>query len=168
MRTHRSSSQDYSENVKQVTPPLWVFKTRKYCHHDKKLAVFLSYLYLFSLQKHRKWEGSHFCLTFICSTLDAWFFLSFHFSSVQFSSAAQSCPNLYNPMNHSTPGIPVHYQLPEFTQTRPSSQWCHPAISSCLGGLHRTVQYQLLQHLAFFTVQLSHPYMSTEKNHSLD
>ena len=34
-------------------------------------------------------------------------------------------------MNHSTPGLPVHYQLPEFTQTHvPSSQWCHPAISS--------------------------------------
>ena len=34
-------------------------------------------------------------------------------------------------MNHSTPGLPVHHQLPEFTQTqRPSSQWCHPAISS--------------------------------------
>ena len=34
-------------------------------------------------------------------------------------------------MNCSTPGLPVHHQLPEFTQTqRPSSQWCHPAISS--------------------------------------
>ena len=33
-------------------------------------------------------------------------------------------------MNCSMPGLPVHYQLPEFTQTHPSSQWCHPAISS--------------------------------------
>ena len=32
-------------------------------------------------------------------------------------SVAQSCPTLYNPMNHSTPGLPVHHQLPEFTQT---------------------------------------------------
>ena len=39
------------------------------------------------------------------------------FSSVQFSSAAQSCPTLCDPMNHSTPGLPVHHQLPEFTQT---------------------------------------------------
>ena len=38
-------------------------------------------------------------------------------SSVQFSSVAQSCPTLCNPMNHSTPGLPVHHQLPEFTQT---------------------------------------------------
>ena len=38
-------------------------------------------------------------------------------SSVQFSSVTQSCPTLCNPMNHSTPGLPVHHQLPEFTQT---------------------------------------------------
>ena len=38
-------------------------------------------------------------------------------SSVQFSSVAQSCPNLFDPMNCSTPGLPVHHQLPEFTQT---------------------------------------------------
>ena len=36
----------------------------------------------------------------------------------QFSSVAQSCPTLCNPMNRSTPGLPVHHQLPEFTQTR--------------------------------------------------
>ena len=35
--------------------------------------------------------------------------------SVQFSSVAQSCPTLCNPMNCSTPGLPVHHQLPEFT-----------------------------------------------------
>ena len=34
-----------------------------------------------------------------------------------FSSVAQSCPTLCDPMNHSTPGLPVHHQLPEFTQT---------------------------------------------------
>ena len=35
----------------------------------------------------------------------------------QFSSVAQSCPTLCNPMNRSTPGLPVHHQPPEFTQT---------------------------------------------------
>ena len=35
----------------------------------------------------------------------------------QFSSVAQSCSTLYEPMNRSTPGLPVHHQLPEFTQT---------------------------------------------------
>ena len=38
--------------------------------------------------------------------------------SVRFSSVAQSCPTLYDPMNHSMPGLPVHHQLPESTQTR--------------------------------------------------
>ena len=38
-------------------------------------------------------------------------------SSVQFSSVTQSCPTLRDPMNRSTPGLPVHHQLPEFTQT---------------------------------------------------
>ena len=39
------------------------------------------------------------------------------FSSVQFSSVTQSCPTLCYPMNRSRPGLPVHHQLPEFTQT---------------------------------------------------
>ena len=49
-----------------------------------------------------------FCITQLCiiSTL-----------SVQFSSVSQSCPTLRDPLNHSTPGLPVHHQLPEFTQT---------------------------------------------------
>ena len=37
--------------------------------------------------------------------------------SVQFSSVAQSCPTLCDPMNHSTPGLPVHHQQLESTQT---------------------------------------------------
>ena len=37
--------------------------------------------------------------------------------SVQFSSVAQLCPTLCDPMNCSMPGLPVHHQLPEFTQT---------------------------------------------------
>ena len=53
-------------------------------------------------------------------------------SSVQFSSVAQSCPTLCDPMNCSTPGLPVHHQLPEFTQTHVHrvSDAIHPAISS--------------------------------------
>ena len=52
-------------------------------------------------------------------------------ASVQFSSVAQSCPTLCDPKNRSTPGLPIHHHLPEFTQTQhPSSPWCHPPISS--------------------------------------
>ena len=39
------------------------------------------------------------------------------YASVQFSLVAQSCPTLCDPMNCSMPGLPVHHQLPEFTQT---------------------------------------------------
>ena len=38
-------------------------------------------------------------------------------ASVQFSSVSQSCPTLCDPMNRTTPGLPVHHQLSEFTQT---------------------------------------------------
>ena len=41
----------------------------------------------------------------------------FFVRSSQFISVAQSCPTLFHPMNLSTPGLPVHHQLPEFTQT---------------------------------------------------
>ena len=46
--------------------------------------------------------------------------------SVQFSSVTQSCPTLCDPMNLSTPGLPVHHQLPEFTQTH--VHWVSDAI----------------------------------------
>ena len=47
-------------------------------------------------------------------------------SSVQFGSVAQSCLTLCDPMNCSTPGLPVHHQLPEFTQTH--VHWVSDAI----------------------------------------
>ena len=43
-----------------------------------------------------------------------------------FTSVAQSCPTLCDPMNRSTPGLPVHHQLPEFTQTH--VRWVGDAI----------------------------------------
>ena len=49
-------------------------------------------------------------------------------TSVHFSSVAQSCPTLCNPMNCSTPGLPVHHQLPEFTQTH--VHWLDDAIQA--------------------------------------
>ena len=45
---------------------------------------------------------------------------------ITFSSVAQSCPTLRDPMDHSTPGFPVHHQLPEFTQTH--VHWVGDAI----------------------------------------
>ena len=46
---------------------------------------------------------------------------------LQFNSVAQSCPRLCDPMNRSTPGLPVHHH----SNTCPLSQWHHPTISSC-------------------------------------
>ena len=53
---------------------------------------------------------------------------------IQFSSVSQSCPTLCDPMNHSTSGLPVHHQLPEFTQShidrvRDAIQPSHPLLS---------------------------------------
>ena len=47
-------------------------------------------------------------------------------SSVQFSSVAQSCPAFCDPMNRSTPGLPVYHQLLEFTQTH--VHWVSDAV----------------------------------------
>ena len=52
----------------------------------------------------------------------------------QFSSVAQSCPTLCDPVNHSTPGLPVHHQLPEFTEAHlhwvgDAIQPSHPLLS---------------------------------------
>ena len=152
-------------------------------------------------------------------------------SSVQFSSVAQSCPTLCHPMNHSTPGLPVHQQIPEFTQTHvhrvgdaiqpshplsspsppapnPSQhqslfQWVNSSHeqpkywsfsfsinpSKEIPGLisfrmdwldllavqgtpksllqHHSSKASILWHSAFFTVQLSHPYMTTGKTIAL-
>ena len=57
-----------------------------------------------------------------------------HRTVVQFSSVAQSCPTLCDPMTHSTPGLPVHHQLLEFTQTHvhwvsDAIQTAHPLLS---------------------------------------
>ena len=156
-------------------------------------------------------------------------FFSMQMISEQFSSVAQLCLNLCDPMNHSTPGLPVHHQLPESTQTHvhcvgDATQPSHPLLSpspafnlSQHQGLFKRVssshqvakvlefqlQHQSFQHpglisfrmdwldllavqgtlknllqhhsskasilrySAFFTVQLSHPYMTTGKTIAL-
>ena len=150
--------------------------------------------------------------------------------SVQFSSVAQSCPTLCNPMNRSTPGLPVHHQLLEFIQThvhRVSDAishliLCHPlllplippsikvfsnestrrmrrpkywsfsfsispsnkhpglmsfriewldllAVQGTLKSLlqHHSSKASIFRCSAFFTVQLSHSYMTTGKTIAL-
>ena len=55
-------------------------------------------------------------------------YFSFSLSQFQFSSVAQSCLTLCDPMNHSTPGLPVHHTTPEVPC--PLCWWYHPTISS--------------------------------------
>ena len=76
-----------------------------------------SYLHL--LPHSPKVCSLHLCL-FCClayRVIVTIFLNSIYMHSVQFSSVTQSCPTLPDPMNRSTPGLPVHHQLPEFTQT---------------------------------------------------
>ena len=68
--------------------------------------------------------------------------------SIQFGSVAQSCPTLWDPMDCSMPGFPLHHQLP-------SSWWCHPTISSsvipfssCFQSFPASGSFQMSQ---FFT-----------------
>ena len=144
---------------------------------------------------------------------------------IQFSSVAQSCLTLCDPMKRSTPGLPVHHQLSEFTQThvhrvsdaiQPSHPLSSPspharpsirvfsnestlrmrwpkywsfsfsiipskeipglifrmdwldllAVQGTLKSLlqHHNLKASILWHSAFFTVQFSHPYMTTGKS----
>ena len=116
--------------------------------------------------------------------------------SVQFISVTQSCPILCDPMNRSTPGLPVHHQLPEFTHTHviesvmPSSHLIlfrpllllpsiFPSIRvfsnesslriRTLKSLlqHHSSKASILRRSAFFTIQLSHPYMTNGKTIAL-
>ena len=79
-----------------------------------KCNISISFFY------HHVWKEQ--CITYspnpthLCSQKD----------SVQFSSVAQSCPTLCDPMNRSMPSLPVHHQLPEFTQTH--AHWVDDAI----------------------------------------
>ena len=153
------------------------------------------------------------------------------FKFYQISSVTQLCPTLCNPMNRSTPGLPVPHQLPESMQThvhwvgdaiQPSHPLSSPSLPALnlsqhqgifkwISSLHQVPKYwsfsfnispsneypglisfrmdwlallevqgtlksllqhqnskaSILQHSAFFIVQLSHPYMTTGKTIAL-
>ena len=68
-------------------------------------------------EEEKENEKSGQTLRFLCPSIKKSVNNISSFSSVQFSSVAQSCPTLCDPMDHSTPGLPVHHQLLGFTQT---------------------------------------------------
>ena len=78
--------------------------TRLLCDQPPPPCISLKEVHVFINEK--------ICIWILIATL---YVITKH--SVQFSSVTQSCPTLCDPMNRSTPGLPVHHQLPEFTQT---------------------------------------------------
>ena len=99
------------------------------------MELFSPFLFFSALENKTVLCHSGFITTFIifrCVCLFRVFFsvLKMFSSPVSyqalFSSAAQLCPTLCNPMNHSMPGLPVHHQLLEFTQTH--VHWVGDAI----------------------------------------
>ena len=78
---------------------------------DMCTPIFIAALFTMA----RTWKQSR------CPLADEWIIKLWYIYtmeySVQFSSVTQSCPTLCNPMDCSMPGLPVHHQLPEFTQT---------------------------------------------------
>ena len=70
------------------------------------------------------------------------------YQSVQLSSVAQSCPTLCNPMNRSMPGLRVHHQLPESTQTH--VHWVSDAIQPSHPLLSPSPAFSLSQHQGLF------------------
>ena len=84
-------------------------------------------------------------------------FSSVQFSSVQFISVVRSCPTLCDPMNRSTPGLPVHHHLLEFTQTHvhrvcDAIGWCSSSVvpfSSCPQSLPASRSFPMSQLFAW-------------------
>ena len=86
----------------------------KYVHLlDVNYASFFFFFWVATYQRSRKIEfiGAGLLLTRV-------------------SLVTRSCPTLCDPVDCSTPGLPVHHQLSEPTQTCSSCRWCHPTISS--------------------------------------
>jgi len=73
-----------------------------------------------------------------------------HIHTLQFGSVAQSCPTLHDPMNRSTPALPVHHQPPHFTQTHvhrvsDAIQPSHPLSSPSPPAPHPSQHQSLFQ-----------------------
>ena len=117
------------------------------CIHFWSVRVFFPYLLLGLPKPH----NTNLDGTFKLPCLDHFSADNFSpFDFYQFSSVAQSYPTLCDPMNHSTPGLPVHHKLPEFTQTHvhrvgDAIQPSHPLSSPCPPAPNPSQHQGLLQ-----------------------
>ena len=91
-----------------------------YIHQFPTIFSLYSLVFPFLLRQYHS-------LIYSCIQMQTYFL--YLFSLVQFSSITQSCLTLCDPMDCSTPGLPVHHQLPEITQTH-VHRVSDPAISS--------------------------------------
>ena len=90
----------------------------------------------------------------VCVYVSAWIQACTYNISVQFSSVSQSCLTLCDPMNCSTPGLPVHHQLLEFTQTyahrvSDAIQPFHPRLSPSFPAPNPSQHQGLFQWVSF-------------------
>ena len=103
-------------------------------------------LTIISIESH---QFPHVCSRYfifkIVSEFQFYFWLGV---SVQFSLVAQSCPTLCNPMDCSMPGLPVHHQLPEFTQTH--VHWVGDAVQASRVLSSSSPTFNLSQHQGLF------------------
>ena len=107
-----------------------------------------SFVILIFLIKYNSLSNSTFWIAYSFSTKKL---CSYHCH--QFSSVAKSCPTLCDPMNRSTPGFPVHHQLPEFTQTHvhrvsDAIQPSHPLSSLSLSKTSLNIDWLYMSKIA--------------------
>ena len=103
------------------------------------------------------------------STTDFFFFLTS--SSLQFSSVAQLCPTLWDPMNRSTPGLSVHHQLPKSTKTHvhcvgDAIQPSHPLSSPSPPAFNLSQHQSLFKWVSSSTLSSSLKWMQKRNNKS--
>ena len=128
--------------VVQLLSHIWLFLTPWTAAHRAPISIPISQSLLKFMWTELVMLSNHLILCCPLLTLPSIFpsirvFFNnsaFCFSSARFSSVAQSCPTLCDPMNRSMPGLPVHHQLPEFTQTHvhrvgEAIQPSHPLLS---------------------------------------
>ena len=105
-------------------------------------------IYMSAIQRG-KMQADDIILNCLVATFKIYMY-KYTYISVQFSSVAQSCPTLCDPMNFSTPGLPVHHCYPEFTQTHihrvgDAIQPSHPLSSPSPPALNPSQHQSLFQ-----------------------
>ena len=127
-----------SANINRKTL-CWISKSMRLCKGIVTISSWWTYV-----------VSSLIVLFSNCTCIITHIFIINKYASVQFSSVTQSCPTLCDPVNPSTPGLPVHHQLPKFTQTHvhrvgDAIQPSHPLSSTSPPALNPSQHQSLFQ-----------------------